>query len=52
MPDENQTKQESDVVKYKTIGNTAFKIVSYYSEANTYTDVVKSVLRMEIEKEK
>lgn len=51
---QNQTVKEEDAkiptVQYKEIGNTKFKIVSYYSGTETYIDIVKSVLRTEIER--
>ena len=42
---------ESVIVQYKEVGNTKFKLVSHYSGKETYTDIVKSVLRREVEKE-
>ena len=50
---QNQPAKDEDVVttvQFKEIGNTMFKLVSYYSGTMTYTDVVKSVLRREIER--
>ena len=41
---------ESSKVQYKEIGNTKFKLVSYYSGTETYMDIVKGVLRREFEK--
>ena len=52
MDEENEQKTGNiTTVKYKEIGNTTFKIVSNYSGTNTYSDVIKSVLRREVEKE-
>ena len=41
---------ENGVVQYKEIGNTKFKLVSYYSGTETYTDIVKNVLNREFER--
>ena len=44
-------KTETTTVRFVDIENTSFKLVSHYSGTNTYTDVIKSVLLREIEKE-
>jgi len=41
---------QDKVVQYKTIGNTMFTVVSYYSGTKTYTETVKDVLKMELNK--
>jgi hypothetical protein len=42
-------KNTSDEVEYIEIGNTTFKVMSYYSDKRTYEDIVKSALLREIE---
>ena len=46
---ENTVKNEGNV-HYEEIGNTTFKVVSYYSTEGRYEDIVKSALLREIEK--
>jgi hypothetical protein len=42
-------KNTSNEVEYIEIGNTTFKVMSYYSDKRTYEDIVKSALLREIE---
>ncbi|MCL1881050.1 MAG: hypothetical protein FWF76_02600 [Oscillospiraceae bacterium] len=42
-------KTTSDEVEYIKIGNTMFKVMSYYSDKRTYEDIVKSALLREME---
>jgi hypothetical protein len=37
-------------VKYIKIGNTTFKLVSYFSDKRTYEDIVKAAILREIQK--
>ena len=43
---------EHTKVRYRQIGDVNFKVVSFYHGDRTYADIVKSVLRREIEAEK
>ena len=43
-------KEEVHNIHYEEIGNTTFKVVSYYSTERTYEDIVKSALLREMGK--
>jgi len=47
---ENKDNTENTTVQYKVIGNTTFKLVSHYSGRDTYMDIVKNVLKMELDR--
>ena len=42
--------QNEENVHYQEIGNTTFKVVSYYSDKRTYEDIVKNAILREIKK--
>lgn len=45
---ETEKIQSDEKVRYKKIGNTMFELVSYYEGDKTYTDIVKDILLMEM----
>jgi hypothetical protein len=38
-------------INHRVIGNTTFKVVSYYSDKRTYEDIVKNAILREIKRE-
>ena len=42
---------ENENVHERVIGNTTFKVVSYYSDKRTYEDIVKNAILREIRRD-
>ena len=53
MPEKTTSQEvkstETHTIKFKKIGNTMFKINSYYSGEDTYEDIVKDALTAKVE---
>jgi len=46
----NEVHNEKNI-NHRVIGNTTFKVVSYYSTERTYEDIVKHAILREIKRE-